>query len=92
MRLVLKPGRTVQYAEHVVGEGKAFLAAAERNGLEGVVAKHKRSRYEQGRRSTTWLKLKIRAEQELVRVAHLHFEDARVVHHTTGHKDESERD
>ena len=34
--------------------------------VEGIVAKHRRSRYEPGRRSPTWLKIKIRPEQELV--------------------------
>ena len=35
-------------------------------GLEGVIAKHRRSIYEPGRRSRSWLKVKIRPEQELV--------------------------
>ena len=35
-------------------------------GLEGIVAKLRRSRYEPGRRSNAWLKIKIRPEQELV--------------------------
>ncbi len=37
-----------------------------RNGVEGIVAKLRRSRYEPGRRTNAWLKLKIRPEQELV--------------------------
>ena len=36
------------------------------NGLEGIIAKLRRSRYEPGRRSNAWLKLKVRPEQELV--------------------------
>ena len=35
-------------------------------GVEGIVAKLRRSRYEPGRRTNAWLKLKIRPEQELV--------------------------
>ena len=35
-------------------------------GLEGIVAKLRRSPYEPGRRSPAWLKIKIRPEQELV--------------------------
>src|SRR5258705_4558 len=50
----------------VVGDGVAFMAAARANGLEGIVAKLRRSRYEPGRRTPAWLKLKIRPEQELV--------------------------
>ncbi|HKG18428.1 MAG TPA: DNA ligase D, partial [Candidatus Limnocylindrales bacterium] len=58
--------RRVRYADHVVGEGLAFLAAARAQGLEGIVAKHRRSPYEPGKRARTWLKIKVRPEQELV--------------------------
>ena len=58
--------RRVRYADHVVGEGLAFLEAARAQGLEGIVAKHRRSPYEPGKRSRTWLKIKVRPEQELV--------------------------
>jgi bifunctional non-homologous end joining protein LigD len=58
--------RRVRFADHVVGEGLAFLEAAKAKGLEGVIAKHRRSIYEPGRRSRAWLKIKIRPEQELV--------------------------
>jgi DNA ligase D-like protein (predicted ligase)/DNA ligase D-like protein (predicted polymerase)/DNA ligase D-like protein (predicted 3'-phosphoesterase) len=66
LRLVLRDGPRVRYVEHVARDGRAFLDAARQQDLEGIVAKHRRSRYEPGRRSTTWLKVKIRAEQELV--------------------------
>ncbi len=66
LRLVLTQSAGVRFVEHVAGEGRAFLAAAAQQELEGVVAKHRRSRYESGRRASTWLKVKIRAEQELV--------------------------
>jgi bifunctional non-homologous end joining protein LigD len=56
----------VRFADHVVGEGLVFLEAARKQGLEGVVAKHRRSVYEPGRRARTWLKIKVRPEQELV--------------------------
>src|SRR6202008_3938268 len=56
----------VRFADHVVGEGLGFLEAARKQGLEGVVAKHRRSVYEPGRRARTWLKIKVRPEQELV--------------------------
>jgi bifunctional non-homologous end joining protein LigD len=66
LRSVLKEHPRVRFASHVDGEGKAFFAAAQANRLEGMIAKLRRSRYEPGRRSTAWLKLKIRPEQELV--------------------------
>ena len=37
-----------------------------RSSLEGMIAKHRRSIYEPGKRSRSWLKIKIRPEQELV--------------------------
>ncbi len=66
LKSVLREHPRVRFAAHVEGEGKAFYAAAQASGLEGVIAKLRRSRYEPGRRSNAWLKLKIRPEQELV--------------------------
>lgn len=67
LKSVLRPGdRRVRFADHVVGEGLAFLEAARSQGLEGIVAKHRRSPYEPGKRGRTWLKIKVRPEQELV--------------------------
>ena len=66
LRSVLKEHPRVRFASHVEGEGEAFYAAAQASGVEGVIAKLRRSRYEPGRRTNAWLKLKIRPEQELV--------------------------
>ena len=66
LELVLRPNARVQYANHIDTEGTAFFEAARAQGLEGIVAKQRRSRYEVGRRSTSWLKIKVRPEQELV--------------------------
>jgi bifunctional non-homologous end joining protein LigD len=66
LRSVIREGGRVRFASHVEGDGLAFYEAAEARGLEGIVAKHRRSRYESGRRSSAWLKIKIRPEQELV--------------------------
>ena len=66
LQSVLRPHPRVRFATHVVGEGNAFYEAAQAQGLEGIIAKLRRSRYEPGRRSAAWLKLKIRPEQELV--------------------------
>jgi bifunctional non-homologous end joining protein LigD len=48
------------------GDGADLLEAAEQRGLEGLVAKRWDSRYEPGRRSRAWRKVKIRRRQELV--------------------------
>jgi len=67
LTMVLRGGdRRVRYADHVVGEGKAFMDAASKQDLEGVIAKHRTSPYLPGIRSKTWLKIKHRPEQELV--------------------------
>jgi bifunctional non-homologous end joining protein LigD len=66
LRSVLRPDPMVRYASEVAGEGEAFYEAARQRGLEGIVAKLRSSRYEPGRRPRSWLKIKLRAEQELV--------------------------
>ncbi len=66
LRAALLDGPRIRYAGHVETDGRAFFEAARSRGLEGIVAKRRRSPYEPGRRSQHWLKLKIRATQELV--------------------------
>lgn len=64
---LIPPGPTWQVpAHHQGGDGAALLAAAASQGLEGLVAKRLDSRYEPGRRSPAWRKLKVRQRQELV--------------------------
>jgi bifunctional non-homologous end joining protein LigD len=53
----LLPSPRVQLV-HAAEDGAALQAAALANGFEGVVGKRKESRYESGRRSTSWLKVK----------------------------------
>ena len=66
LKTVLREHPRVRFASHVDTNGLAFHAAAQERGLEGIVAKLRTSRYEPGRRSSAWLKIKIRPEQELV--------------------------
>jgi bifunctional non-homologous end joining protein LigD len=63
---VLREDPRVRLSEHVVGDGRAFFEAARERRLEGIVAKQRQSPYLPGRRGSTWLKIKIRPEQELV--------------------------
>ncbi len=49
----------VRFADHVVGDGEALFETARAHELEGVVAKRGDSRYESGRRSTSWQKIKV---------------------------------
>ena len=71
LRQILRPHPLVRYASHVSGDGIAFTQAAAAQGLEGVVIKRRFGRYDPGRRSRDWLKIKLRLEQELVVVGWL---------------------
>jgi bifunctional non-homologous end joining protein LigD len=63
---LVEPGSGWSVPLHQEGEGEALVDAAEEQGLEGVVAKRLASKYEPGRRSPAWRKVKVRHEQELV--------------------------
>ena len=62
----LRPDPRVRLSEHVERDGVAFFEAAKTRGLEGIMAKDRRSAYLPGLRTLTWQKIKIRPEQELV--------------------------
>jgi bifunctional non-homologous end joining protein LigD len=47
-------------------DGDALFAAAEAQGLEGIIAKKGGSRYQPGKRTRDWLKIKTHSEQEFV--------------------------
>jgi bifunctional non-homologous end joining protein LigD len=66
LREVLREHPRVRYAGHVEADGEALFASVKAEGLEGVMAKERSSRYEPGRRSRAWLKIKYRPEQEFV--------------------------
>ena len=63
--LLDKRQRTVQISE-LFNDGEALYDAALEQGLEGVMAKRKGSRYLEGKRSRDWLKLKTHHRQEFV--------------------------
>ena len=66
LRLLLREHPAVRYVSHIDEHGIEFQAAVAAQGLEGSIAKHRRSRYQAGTRSRDWLKVKARREQELV--------------------------
>ena len=55
-----------RFADHVEGDGEALFEAARANGLEGVIAKKADSPYLAGRRSRSWLKVKVPRTADLV--------------------------
>ena len=54
----------VKYSEHF-DDGLSLFQAAEQNGLEGIIAKRRKSCYVP-KRSREWLKMKITRRQECV--------------------------
>jgi len=62
---VIAPSDTIRLSDHFVGSGKALLEAARQRGLEGILAKKRASRYEE-RRTSEWLKIKIKQRLEAV--------------------------
>jgi bifunctional non-homologous end joining protein LigD len=63
---VIRADPRVRLSEHIEASGLAFFEAARARGLEGIMAKDRRSPYLPGKRSDRWQKVKIRPEQELV--------------------------
>ena len=55
----------LRFADHVVGDGPAFYAEAQRMGLEGIVSKRRTAPYSAGRRGG-WLKIKCPRRQPFV--------------------------
>jgi bifunctional non-homologous end joining protein LigD len=55
----------VRISDHFVGQGRDLFDVARKAGLEGIVAKRRSSLYEE-RRSSDWLKIKLRHQIECV--------------------------
>ncbi len=64
--LIVEQDHRLQLMGVEEGDGRAFVDAARSLGLEGVVAKKKGSRYEPGRRSPDWRKIKLISTQDCV--------------------------
>jgi bifunctional non-homologous end joining protein LigD len=66
LRELLTENGEVRYADHLDDDGEGLFAAIRERGLEGMVGKRGDSRYEGGKRSTAWLKVKAWCEQDCV--------------------------
>jgi bifunctional non-homologous end joining protein LigD len=64
-RLLDERNMVVRFSESF-DDGDALLAAAEAQGIEGIMAKRLQSRYQPGRRTRDWLKIKRHGRQEFV--------------------------
>ena len=56
----------VRHGDYAAGDGRRLYARAMQEGWEGLVAKRADSRYESGRRSPNWIKLKLKKIESLV--------------------------
>jgi len=63
---VLKPRAGIQLGSYVEDEGKALFNLTKEKGMEGIITKRKDSIYRPGRRTSDWLKIKARLQQEFV--------------------------
>lgn len=70
LRKLLPTSGPLRYSEHIVGRGEATFEAAAKLGLEGVVAKRRRSSYQAGR-SNAWIKVRTQHTDDYVIVGWL---------------------
>lgn len=65
LKKVIAGLKHVRYSRHILTHGKGFFKAAEKKGLEGIVAKKADSMYRFAR-TRNWLKIKTKNRQEVV--------------------------
>ena len=66
LKQLLKKNKTIRYSDHIATNGIAFFETAKEQGLEGIMAKKKDSRYARGYRSKEWLKIRNVQSTEVV--------------------------
>ena len=60
------PSSTIRLSEQVAADGRALYQRAQSEGWEGLLVKHARSPYRDGRRSPEWRKMKLQKQDEFV--------------------------
>lgn len=65
-KLLTGASDSIRYSAALGSDAKSLLAQAKKLGLEGLIGKRAGSAYETGRRSGSWIKLKLQREQEFV--------------------------
>jgi bifunctional non-homologous end joining protein LigD len=66
LKAILPRHKLMGFSRHRKAKGRTFFAEAERNGLEGIMAKRIDSAYTSGSRTPDWLKIKTAKRQEVV--------------------------
>ncbi len=64
--LLKKPPGVIRYSVSFTKDISELLDRARKLGLEGLIGKRSGSRYEPGKRTGAWIKLKLHQEQEFV--------------------------
>ena len=64
--LLKKPPGVIRYSVSFTKKIEEFLSRAQELGLEGLIGKRSGSRYEAGKRTGAWVKIKPYQEQEFV--------------------------
>ena len=64
--LIAEGSKRICISEYIEQEGKALFKSVIERRLEGIVAKHKHSKYHEGIRSSAWLKIKAILTQDCV--------------------------
>ncbi|WP_342085955.1 DNA ligase D [Dyadobacter sp. OTU695] len=66
LQSIVDENSPVQLGYSIAADGKAFFEAAQKMGLEGIIAKKSDSEYYPGIRTRDWLKIKISKRQEVI--------------------------
>lgn len=66
LKKLLPDSNIIRYCDHVEDEGKMLFREMQKMGLEGMIAKRKKSKYLIGKRTTDWLKIKNVQSQEAI--------------------------
>jgi bifunctional non-homologous end joining protein LigD len=66
LKEVVQDMSLVKFSEGIHEKGESFFMAAQKQGLEGIIAKDENSPYRQGLRTKEWLKIKTHLRQEAV--------------------------
>ena len=65
-KVLPKLGEPIRYSQELRSELQTLIQAVKAQGLEGLVAKRRNSRYEAGQRSGAWQKMRVNRGQEFV--------------------------
>jgi bifunctional non-homologous end joining protein LigD len=66
LKALLLPKGPIRYSDHIETRGKDFFKSAQKQKLEGIMAKDAASPYKAGARSERWLKIKTHMSQEAI--------------------------